>query len=133
MRATNEYLVYLLSIQECVQHAFVYPVQIVCTTTVLEGIITQISLFVGIVFMNNHWVGEANVFRMLTNISHIPFNKDALYHNILKDALELRFHWERHVFAKKGDNFLANHHKTTHLMLSVDADNAVNKLHANGR
>lgn len=54
MRATNEYLLYLKSIQECVQHAFVYPVQILGTTTVLKGIITQISLFVGNVFMNNH-------------------------------------------------------------------------------
>lgn len=91
VRATNEFHVCLKSIHECAQRAFVYPVQIVFTTTVLKGIITQISLFDGTVFMNNHQ-GEATVFWMLTNISHIPFNKDALYHNILKDALELRFH-----------------------------------------
>lgn len=37
-------------------------------------------------------------------------NKDANYHNILKDALELRFHRERHVCIKEKCQFLANHH-----------------------
>lgn len=32
-------------------------------------------------------------------------NKDVNYHNILKDALELRLHRERHVCSNKTANF----------------------------
>lgn len=46
---------------------------------------------------------------MLTVLASSPVHKDANYHDILKDALELRFHRERHVCIKKCQ-FLANHH-----------------------
>lgn len=82
-----------------------------CAMTVFKVMIFHNRLFVVVVLMRaNEW--EANVFCMLSHISHITFNKYALYHNILKNVLELRFHWERHVFANEASIFKKNHHTT---------------------
>lgn len=61
---------------------------------------------------------------MLTVLASSPVHKDANYHDILKDALELRFHRERHVCIKKCQFFSEPSHKWISLL-------AIEKLHAN--
>lgn len=68
---------------------------------------------------------------MLTNVSFNPVNKDAIYHNIFKDALKLRFHRERHVCIKKNASISSEPSHKSQIVLSMGADNAINKLHAN--
>lgn len=67
---------------------------------------------------------------MLTNVSFNPVNKDAIYHDIFKDALKLRFHRERHVCIKKASISSEPSHKSQ-VVLLMGADNAINKLHTN--